>query len=125
MIELRPAFNEALKNLGNWRNKYPAQVYPHKIVLNMMYRAYSTRFVYQAYANDEMPEFDDFQEAAKYVIAFYGETALREVMPYLEGWMATNKLGLSALLDMRNWPPKRKPTRNIRRNLNSPISSSC
>ena len=90
MIELRPALNEALRNLGNWRNKYPSQVYPHKIVLNMMYRAYSTRFVYQAFANDEMPEFDDFQEAAKYVIEFYGETALREVMPYLEGWMANN-----------------------------------
>ena len=84
MIELRPAFNEALRNLGNWRNKYPSHVYPHKIVLNMMYRAYSTRFVYQAYASHEMPGFDDFQEAAKYVIQFYGETALREVMPYLE-----------------------------------------
>ena len=59
MIELRPALNEALRNLVNWRNKYPTQVYPHKIVLNMLYRAYSTRFVYQAYANDEMPEFDD------------------------------------------------------------------
>ena len=90
MIELRPAFEEALRNLGNWRNKYPHQVYPHKIVLNMMYRAYSTRLVYQAFANDEMPEFDDFQEAAKYVIEFYGETALREVMPYLEEWMANN-----------------------------------
>ena len=90
MIELRPAFEEALRNLGNWRNKYPHQVYPHKIVLNMMYRAYSTRLVYQAFANDEMPDFDDFQEAAKYVIEFYGETALREVMPYLEEWMANN-----------------------------------
>jgi hypothetical protein len=88
MIELRPAFNEALRNLGNWRNKYPSYVYPHKIVLNMMYRAYSTRLVYQAFANDEMPDFDNFQEASRYVMEFYGETAIREVMPYLEGWMA-------------------------------------
>ena len=87
MIELRPALNEAIRNLETWRNKYTAQVYPHKIVLNMMYRAYSTRIVYQAFANDEMPEFDDFQEAAQYVIAFYGECSKSEVLPYLEGWM--------------------------------------
>jgi len=87
MIELRPALNEAMGNIQNWRNKYPKDVYPHKIVLNMMYRAYSTRIVYESFANDEMVEFDDFNEAVLYVLRFYGQTALTEVNPYLIGWM--------------------------------------
>lgn len=90
MIELRPALEEAMRNLGNWRNRYPSQVYPHKIVLNMMYRAYSTRIVYQAFASGTMLEFDNFYEAAQYVNEFYSGAARREVMPYLEGWMANN-----------------------------------
>ncbi len=90
MIELRPALNEALKNIRTWRNKYPSDVYPHKIVLNMMYRAYSTRIVFEAFKNDEMAEQDDFEDANMYVLHFYGETALTEVHPYLEGWMANN-----------------------------------
>jgi len=87
MLELRPALNEAVRNISNWRNKYPVKIYPHKIVLNMMYRAYSTRMVYEAFASDELPEFDSFTEAAEYVIGIYGETAAHEVHPYLEGWM--------------------------------------
>lgn len=90
MIDLRVPLNEAMRNLTNWRNKYPSAVYPHKIVLNMMYRAYSTRCVYQAYQNDELPEFDNFTEAAEYIVDLYGEMAIREVHSKLEGWMANN-----------------------------------
>lgn len=88
MIDLRPSLDEALRNIRTWRNKYPSNVYPHKIVLNMMYRAYSTRIVYEAFQNDELVDQDDFQEAIMYVLHFYGETARTEVHPYLEGWMA-------------------------------------
>jgi len=87
MIDLRPALNEAMGNIQNWRNKYSPKEYPHKIVLNMMYRAYSTRIVYNSFAQDEMVDFDDFDEAVLYVLRFYGETALTEVNPYLIGWM--------------------------------------
>ncbi len=89
MIDLRPALNEALRNIQTWRNKYPAKVYPHKIVLNMMYRAYSTRIVYKAFQNDELVEQDDLQEAMRYVIYSYSQSAANEVHPYLEQWMAT------------------------------------
>ena len=90
MIDLRSSLQEAQRNISRWKNTYDYDVYPHKIVLNMMYRAYSTRLVYQAFDNDEMPEFDDFQEAVKYVIRFYGETAATEVHPYLEYWMSNH-----------------------------------
>ena len=90
MIDLRQALNEAMRNIPTWRLKYPSHIYPHKIVLNMMYRAYSTRMVYEAFINDEMVEFEDFNEAFYYVMQFYADAALHEVHPKLEYWMATN-----------------------------------
>lgn len=90
MIDLRQSLNEAIRNLATWRMKYPSNIYPHKIVLNMMYRAYSTRIVYESFEKDEMAEFDNFEDSIKYVLHFYGESALREVHPNLESWMSNN-----------------------------------
>lgn len=89
MIDLRPPLNEALGNIVNWRNKYARSEYPHKIVLNIMYRAYSTKFVFEAFSRDELPEFDDFTEAAREVHRFYGHMAATEVHSNLLRWMAT------------------------------------
>jgi hypothetical protein len=44
-----------------------------------MYRAYSTRFVYEAFERDELPEYDNFTEAAEEVHKFYGHMAGTEV----------------------------------------------
>ena len=88
MIDLRPPLNEALGNIVNWRNKYARSEYPHKIVLNIMYRAYSTKFVFEAFSRDELPEFDDFTEAAREVHRFYGHMAATEVHSNLLRWMA-------------------------------------
>lgn len=90
MIDLRQSLKEAMRNLVTWRAKYPQQIYPHKIVLNMMYRAYSTRIVYESFEKNEMAEFDNFQESMQYVLHFYSEAALREVHPRLESWMTNN-----------------------------------
>ena len=89
MIDLRPPLNEALGNIVNWRNKYARSEYPHKIVLNIMYRAYSTKFVFEAFSRDELPEVDDFTEAAREVHRFYGHMAATEVHSNLLRWMAT------------------------------------
>ncbi len=90
MLDLRPTLNEAMHNIQRWRNVYSSQVYPHKIVLNIMYRAYSTRVVYEAFLSDELPEFDNFFEAAKFIQDFYGSAAIKEVVPNLERWMKIN-----------------------------------
>ena len=89
MIDLRPPLNEAIGNISNWRNKYTRREYPHKIVINMMYRAYSTRLVFEAFAKDELPDYDDFTEAAKEVHRFYGQMAATEVHANLIRWMQT------------------------------------
>lgn len=90
MIELRPALNEAINNIQKWRQTYNKNIYPSKIVINMLYRAYSTRCVYNAFLNDELVEFEDFNEAVMYVLQFYGRTAVSEVMPNLEKWINNN-----------------------------------
>lgn len=89
MIDLRPPLNEALGNISAWRNRYDRREYPHKIVLNIMYRAYSTRFVYEAFERDELPEYDNFTEAAEEVHKFYGHMAATEVHANLIRWMNT------------------------------------
>ena len=89
MIDLRPALNEAMRNIQTWRNKYPSSVYPHKIVLNMMYRAYSTRIVFEAFQNDDLVEQDNIQDAMNYVMQIYSQSAAQEVHPNLMNWMAT------------------------------------
>lgn len=89
MLDLRSPLNEAMRNIQTWRRKYPSKVYPHKIVLNMMYRAYSTQIVFDAFQRDEMAEQDNLQEAFQYVLYFYSQAAAQQVHPYLENWMDT------------------------------------
>ena len=90
MVDLRPAYKEAVRNIGTWRNKYPSDIYPHKIVLNMMYRAYTTKFVFEAFREGELLScFDTFDEASRYVMEIYGQTAITTVHQNLERWMRT------------------------------------
>ncbi len=90
MIDLSPLYAEASSKIQLWRNRYTKNEYPHKIVINMMYRAYTTRFVYQAFLSNGLPPFDDFHEAASYVIGFYGQTAVTKVNANLLDWMRMN-----------------------------------
>ena len=61
MIDLINEYREAVTNILRWRNN-PKEVFLNNIVKNMMYRAYSTRLVFDAYLNNELPEYKDFQE---------------------------------------------------------------
>ena len=86
MLDLRNEFQEAVNNVVNWRTN-PNYNYPHNIAVNMMYRAYSTRFVYESFIKGELPEYDDFQEASVYIRQFYSQVAAESVHPYLLGWI--------------------------------------
>jgi len=92
MTYLRQSLEEAYRNLANWRNRYSPQEYPHKIVVNMMYRAYSTRIVYQTFASGPMLEIDNVPEAFNYIMKFYGKVAMTKVRDNLEYWMETRPL---------------------------------
>lgn len=64
--------------------------YPYTIVKNMMYRAYSTKFVFEAFLNNELAEYSEFQQAAMYVREFYGTVATQSVHPNLLNWIKNN-----------------------------------
>lgn len=93
MINLTPDFKEASKNINAWRQRYQPplfrhQDYPHKIVVNMMYRAYTTRAVFEDFKNDIlMDDFDDFVAAFGYVKQQYEEKAREEIHANLLNWM--------------------------------------
>ena len=49
MIEIKPAFDEATRNILTWRNRYSKSEYPHKVVINMMYRAYGMKHIWDEF----------------------------------------------------------------------------
>lgn len=93
MINLSPDFQAASKNLNDWKQRYRPPMfrcedYPHKIVVNMMYRAYTTRAVFEDYKKNLLvDDFDDFSQAYKYVMDMYQDKAIKEVHANLLNWL--------------------------------------
>ncbi|MDN0051735.1 hypothetical protein QVN91_01895 [Bacteroides caecigallinarum] len=88
MLDIRPLYNFSIDNLQKWRVQYKKEEYPHKVVTNIMYRAYTTRLVYDCFTNDEMPEFDKYEDASMYAKTFYSVAADIEIKSNLEEWIA-------------------------------------
>lgn len=86
MIDLKQAFTEGTNNIRAWRNRYSKDEYPHKIVINIMYRAYIMSFVWKAFENHELQKFSNFQEAVTQMEQTYGAQAWN-VNPYLMNWL--------------------------------------
>ena len=86
MIDLKQAFTEGTNNIRAWRNRYSRSEYPHKIVINIMYRAYIMTYVWKAFENRELQEFGNFQEAVTSMEQTYGAQAWN-VNPYLMDWL--------------------------------------
>lgn len=90
MLDLTGAFQEAMHNLQTWRNRYSIQEYPHKIVLNMMYRGYAMQEIFDDYLSGKLPRFSSSQEAIMYMERYYGDVAIQRVAPFLELWVEQN-----------------------------------
>lgn len=89
MIDLRQAFQEGINNVRTWRTRYSIQEYPHKVVLNMMYRAYSMDYIWSDYVKCAIPHYDNFQEAAIAMEQKYSITAAEKVRDNLMNWLDT------------------------------------
>lgn len=89
MIDLVNEYRDAVNNILRWRSMSKEE-YPYTIVKNMMYRAYSTKFVFEAFLNNELAEYSEFQQAAMYVREFYGTVATQSVHPNLLNWIKNN-----------------------------------
>lgn len=87
MVDLRKDFHFAINNISNWKNSYERKVYVHrKLLINIMFRAVNTKFVYEAFQRGEMINSLDLEESIEYVEDFYKGMA-ENVMPNLIGWL--------------------------------------
>ena len=89
MIDLKSAFTEGVNNISTWRNRYTPQEYPHKVLINIMYRAYTMNFVWQDFENGKLPRFNNFNDAIIYMERYYGQTATEKVNANLLSWLRT------------------------------------
>ena len=87
MIDLQIAFAEGENNIRVWRNRYTSQEYPHKILINIMYRAYTMNFVWDDFVNDRLPKFQNFNDAIISMERYYGQTAKEMVNANLLNWL--------------------------------------
>lgn len=87
MVDLKQPYAEGTNNIRTWRNRYSTEEYPHKIVINMMYRAYNMLYVWQSFQNGELPSFSSFQDAILYMEQFYSQTAANKVQSNLMDWI--------------------------------------
>jgi len=87
MIDLQTAYKEATTNISNWRMRYSTNEYPHKIVLNMMYRAYSMNYLWEDYETGSLPTFSNFQEAVIAMENMYSQNASFKVHSNLLSWL--------------------------------------
>ena len=63
MIDLNSSYKEAVENIQNWFSRYSSEEYPHKIVLNIMYRAYTMETLYKEYEDGTLPHFNDLNSS--------------------------------------------------------------
>ena len=87
MLDLSHFFAEATNNIRTWRNRYSSNEYPHKIVLNMMYRAYAMNFIWNEYKQNELPHFTSINEGMICMNNHYQEVAAHNIHQNLLTWL--------------------------------------
>lgn len=87
MVDLGQFLSQGLTNLRTWRNRYSSQEYPHKVIINLMYRSYAVAFLWDDFENGRFPRFTDELEAFMYVSQKYQETCRNKVNANLMSWL--------------------------------------
>lgn len=85
MIDIKSCFDEAIRNVRTWRNRYTVSEYPHKVVVNMMYRAYGMDYIWNEYRNNRLPNYSSIEEALRSMELHYSNissTIIRENLLY-------------------------------------------
>lgn len=89
MIDLSPSFKEATSNIQKWFARYERTEYPHKIVINIMYRAYTMNELWKEFEKQEIPYFNDLSSCIIQMEGLYRQTALTKVNANLLQWLQT------------------------------------
>lgn len=91
MIDMTSALTEGTNNLLKWRNRYSSVEYPQKIVLNIFYRRYTMRTMWNELMNIvNQRAYNSFQDALMDLEILYSKTAIAKVAPYLKLWIQDN-----------------------------------
>ena len=88
MVEIRPFYNEATRNITTWRNRYSPDEYPHKVVINMMYRAYAMQHIWDEFKSNSLPKFNSFNDGIIWMEKHYRQVAVMNIQPYLLNWLS-------------------------------------
>lgn len=89
MIDLSPSFKEATSNIQKWFARYERTEYPHKIVINIMYRAYTMNELWKEFEKQGIPYFNDLSSCIIQMEGLYRQTALTKVNANLLQWLQT------------------------------------
>jgi hypothetical protein len=87
MLDLGQFLNQGISNLRTWRTRYTSQEYPHKVVINLMYRAYAVAFLWHDYEQGLFPRFTNEMEAFMFVAQKYQEVCRTKVNANLLDWL--------------------------------------
>ena len=87
MIDIKPCFDETMRNIRTWRNRYLTAEYPHKVVINMMYRAYAMQHIWREYNNGSLPHFNSINDGIIWMEKHYSEVAMTKIQPNLLNWL--------------------------------------
>lgn len=87
MIDIKSCFDEATRNVRTWRNRYSESEYPHKVVINMMYRAYGMDYIWKEFANGRLQKFNSIEDALRGMEIHYAEVSSNIVRGNLLNWL--------------------------------------
>lgn len=83
-------YGEAVSNLQRWRTRYLANDYPHMIVKNMMYEAYTMREIFREYQNRSLPSYTRIEDALSYLKTYHVEVRKYRICPRFELMLKDN-----------------------------------
>lgn len=87
MIDLRKDFHIAINNISRWKNTTERKSYVHrKLLTNIMFRAISTKNVFEAFLNGDLVSSESIEESMQYVEHLYNSMA-EEIQPMLMGML--------------------------------------
>lgn len=87
MIDLRKDFHIAINNVSRWKNTTERKSYVHrKLLTNIMFRAISTKNVFDAFLIGDLVSSESIDESIQYVERMYNSMA-EEIQPMLMGML--------------------------------------
>ena len=89
MLDIKPAFDEGMRNIRTWRNRYSKSEYPHKVVINMMYRAYAMNYIWNEYMNSKLPRYISINDALIGMENHYSAVTVNNINANLLNWLRT------------------------------------